>query len=120
MSSYSSFVVQNNKIPIICRDSGMIVVDSVPSSASRIYVGQKLSETVKNINFCIGIEYRIDSDDVPSVVIAVAVRGEIIGYLQDRNVFLHDAAAMNVIDIDRMESRRDIFEMVRVLKRSVW
>ncbi len=120
MSSYGSFVVQNNKIPVICRGSRVIVVDSVPSSTSRIYVRQKLSEAVKNINFCIGIEYRIDSDDVPSVVIAVAVRGKIIRDLQDRNVFLHDAASVNVIDIDCMKSRWDIFEMVRILKRAAW
>src|SRR5690606_30606395 len=107
-----------NAEPIVARGQRAAVVGAVPALAQWADLLEQLSEAVKDIDFCRRVA-RGDADDVPRVVVAIAVGGKVQRVIDHAHVKGHTATAKFISNCDRVVSRFNILKDIAILKRTV-
>src|SRR5690606_8582352 len=89
--------------PVVAAWHRLPVVGPVPSLARRADLLELLPEAVKDMDFCAGLPRK--PDNVPGLVVAVAVRGEKVRVVQHRHPHAVLATAVDVPRGDHMTAR---------------
>src|SRR5690606_40020514 len=101
--------------PVVARGHRAPVVGPVPSGAHRAELLEQLAEAVEDIDPRPRVARR-DADDVPGVMVAVAVGREVRRVVYHPHPKGHAAAAVDVPDGDGMLARGHVLKDVAVLE----